>query len=322
MIIGKPNDIPSSEITPESVYLNRRQLLAASSVAVGLSAVPSLALATQSGPDWLTNKISQPISTTLKSDETITPWEDATQYNNFYEFGFGKSDPAKYADTLTTDPWSIEISGEVGKPGKIHLEELVAPNKLEERVYRFRCVEAWSMVVPWLGFSLADLLKRFEPTAEAKFVQFETLFDPKQFPAQNTSALPWPYMEGLRIDEAMNPLAFLVVGMYGKVLPNQNGAPIRLMVPWKYGFKSIKSIVKIRLVKAMPKTTWNILQPNEYGFYANVNPEVDHPRWSQKTERRLPSSLFSPNRIPTLKFNGYEEQVAYLYKDMDLARYF
>ena len=322
MIIGKPKEIPSSEITPENVYLNRRQLLAASSAAVGLSAVPSLALAANAGPDWLANKISQPKNTTFTLDETVTPWEDATQYNNFYEFGFGKSDPAKYADMLTTDPWSIEISGEVGKPGKLHLEELVAPNKLEERVYRFRCVEAWSMVVPWLGFSLADLLKRFEPTAEAKFVQFETLLDPKQFPAQRTSSFPWPYMEGLRIDEAMNPLAFLVVGMYGKVLPNQNGAPIRLMLPWKYGFKSIKSIVKIHLVKEMPKTTWNVLQPSEYGFYANVNPEVDHPRWSQKTERRLPSSLFSPNRIPTLKFNGYEEQVAYLYKGMDLARYY
>ncbi|WP_428242519.1 protein-methionine-sulfoxide reductase catalytic subunit MsrP [Gynuella sp.] len=322
MIIGKSNDILSSEITSESIYVNRRQLLAASTAALGLSAISSLTQASNSGASWLTTKISQPWKTTIKTDETVTPWEDATQYNNFYEFGFGKSDPAKYADRLTTDPWSIEISGEVSKPGTLHLEDLVAPSHLEERIYRFRCVEAWSMVVPWLGFSLADLLKRFEPTADARFVQFETLFDPKQFPAQKSSSFPWPYMEGLRIDEAMNPLAFMAVGMYGKVLPNQNGAPIRLVVPWKYGFKSIKSIVKIRLVKDMPKTTWNMLQASEYGFYANVNPDVDHPRWSQKTERRLPSSLFTPNRIPTLKFNGYEEQVAYLYKDMDLRKFY
>ncbi|AJQ97393.1 protein-methionine-sulfoxide reductase catalytic subunit MsrP [Gynuella sunshinyii] len=322
MIIGKSNDILSSEITSESIYVNRRQLLAASTAALGLSAIPSLTQAATSSTSWLTTKISQPWKTTITTDESVTPWEDATQYNNFYEFGFGKSDPAKYADRLKTEPWSIEISGEVSKPGTLHLEDLVAPNQLEERIYRFRCVEAWSMVVPWLGFSLADLLKRFEPTADARFVQFETLFDPKQFPAQKSSSFPWPYMEGLRIDEAMNPLAFMAVGMYGKVLPNQNGAPIRLVVPWKYGFKSIKSIVKIRLVKEMPKTTWNMLQASEYGFYANVNPEVDHPRWSQKTERRLPSSLFTPNRIPTLKFNGYEEQVAYLYKDMDLRKFY
>lgn len=257
--------------------------------------------------------------------EAITPFEDATRYNNFYEFGLGKEDPYQKAHTLKTRPWSVTIEGEVEKPGIYTLEDVLKPHAPEERIYRLRCVEAWSMVIPWLGFPLADLLRRVKPTSKAKFVYFETLHDPKQMPAQSSifSTLDWPYREGLRIDEAMHPLTLLATGMYGKPLPNQNGAPLRLVVPWKYGFKSIKSIVKIRLQEAQPKTSWEMADPKEYGFYANVNPEVDHPRWSQSMERRLPSaSLFKPSLIKTLPFNGYAEQVAHLYRGMDLRRYF
>ncbi len=327
MLIRKPADISSAEITSESVYLNRRQLLAASGATIGLTALsPSLlASSTPPPPVWMQRKISAKLGASIKlsNNDPLTPLSDASSYNNFYEFGFTKEDPKKNSAAFRTDPWSIEISGQVKHPGRIQLEDLISPYQLEERIYRFRCVEAWSMVVPWLGFSLADLLKKVEPTSDAKYVYFETLTDPEQFPEQASalSSFPWPYREGLRLDEAMNPLSFLTVGLYGKALPNQNGAPIRLIVPWKYGFKSIKSIVKIHLTSTMPTTTWNTLQPQEYGFYANVNPEVDHPRWSQAAERRLPSSLFNPNRIPTLKFNGYEKEVAHLYKDMDLSKY-
>lgn len=328
MLIGKPKTILSSEITSESVYLNRRNFMAASAATIGLAALSTTA-STQAKttiitPAWLSNKISKSRGTTITAKEPLTPFDDVTSYNNFYEFGFSKEDPKKNAGKFITDPWSIDITGEVKHPGKINLEDLIAPHQLEERVYRFRCVEAWSMVVPWLGFSLADLLKKVEPTSDAKYVYFETLNDPKQFPEQASklSTFPWPYREGLRIDEAMHPLSFMSVGLYGKALPNQNGAPIRLIVPWKYGFKSIKSIVKIHFSKTQPVTTWNTLQSSEYGFYANVNPEVSHPRWSQANERRLPSSLFKPNRVPTLKFNGYEKEVAALYKGMDLRKSF
>jgi sulfoxide reductase catalytic subunit YedY len=258
------------------------------------------------------------------TSETLTPYDDIKRYNNFYEFGTDKEDPARYADALSTDPWSITVEGEVEKPGTYHLEDLLAKVDLEERIYRLRCVEAWSMVVPWIGFPLADLIKQFQPTSKANYIEFETLYRPDEMVGQQSrfGTIDWPYVEGLRMDEAMNPLTLMAVGLYGRVMPNQNGAPIRLVVPWKYGFKSIKSIVKIRLVKKQPKTTWQTLAPAEYGFYANVNPDVDHPRWSQKSERRLPSTFFSPNRLLTEPFNGYGEQVASLYKGMDLHKFY
>jgi sulfoxide reductase catalytic subunit YedY len=260
----------------------------------------------------------------FSTDEKKTPFEDVTRYNNFYEFGTGKGDPARYADEMSVDPWSVVVEGECGRPGEYALEDLLKPHEYQERVYRLRCVEAWSMVIPWIGVPLADIIKRLEPNSRAKYVYFETLYDPDQMRGQRSlfSTIDWPYQEGLRMDEAMNELSFLAVGLYGKTMPNQNGAPIRLVVPWKYGFKSIKSIVKIRFQEERPKTTWEMLAPQEYGFYANVNPEVDHPRWSQKRERRLPSGLLSPNWMKTVKFNGYGEQVADLYKGMDLSKFY
>ncbi len=254
--------------------------------------------------------------------DAVTPQAIAMAYNNFYEFGTAKDDPAANAQRLTIDPWSVEVAGEVAKPGLYALEDILKPHALEERIYRLRCVEAWSMVVPWIGFPLGDLIKRFEPTGDAKYVEFTTLYRPEEMPGARSifSGIRFPYVEGLRLDEAYHPLAILAVGMYGDRLPKQNGAPLRLVVPWKYGFKSIKSIVKIRLTARQPRTTWNLSAPQEYGFYANVNPAVDHPRWSQKTERRLPSSLLRPNRMDTLPFNGYGEEVASLYADMNLRK--
>lgn len=326
MIIKSAADIPSSEITPESVYLRRREFIGASAAITAGAAFPVTALASDSAglPALQYRRASFDGNNGFYTDEAQTPYEDVKRYNNFYEFGTDKEDPARYASALTTDPWSITISGEVDKPGVYPLEDILSRVDLEERIYRLRCVEAWSMVIPWVGFSLANLLKQFQPTSKAKYVQFETLMRPKEMRGQRslTSAIDWPYVEGLRIDEAMHPLAMLAVGLYGKVLPNQNGAPIRLVVPWKYGFKSIKSIVKIKFLRRRPATTWQSLQASEYGFYANVNPAVDHPRWSQKSERRLPSTLFSPNRILTQPFNGYGEQVASLYSGMDLAKYY
>jgi len=303
--------IPSSEITDPALYLRRREFIRAAAATAGAALVPGAACAAAEPQGRaLTNVVPGPFGT----DEERTPFEDAASYNNFYEFGTGKGDPARNAHTLRPEPWSVEIAGEVAKPGTIGLEDLLKPHTLEERVYRLRCVEAWSMVIPWIGFPLGDLLKRFEPTGNAKFVEFATLVDPEQMPGQRRAVLDWPYMEGLRIDEAMNPLAILAVGMYGRVLPNQNGAPLRLVVPWKYGFKSIKSIVRIRLTKERPKTSWNVSAPREYGFFSNVNPEVDHPRWSQARERRIGEF----RKRKTLPFNGYAEQVASLYTGMDL----
>lgn len=255
-------------------------------------------------------------------DEAITPFKDATHYNNFYEFGTDKGDPAANAGALKTEPWSVVVDGEVGKPGRYALEDFMKPYQLEERIYRLRCVEAWSMVIPWIGFPISALLKEVEPTSKAKFIRFETLQDPKTMPGQRSgfALIDWPYVEGLRLDEAMNPLAILAVGMYGRELPNQNGAPLRLVVPWKYGFKSIKSIVRISLVSEQPKTTWQSIASNEYGFYANVNPAVDHPRWTQARERRLPSGLFKPNVRDTQMFNGYSDEVASLYAGLDLRK--
>ncbi len=336
MFIKKPGDIAPSEITPESIYLARRDFMRgtiATSV-LGAAALSSqnvfadpkhvAAEAIDKGPEWLSSRVSVAKADTQKLSDTLTPYEHVTSYNNFYEFGYDKGDPAKRSGKFKPDPWQVEIAGQVGKPGKYNLEDLLKGIDLEERVYRLRCVEAWSMVVPWVGFSLASLLKRFEPNSNAKYVSFVTLKDSKQFPAQasSLSTIDWPYREALRIDEAMHPLTILAVGLYGKTLPNQNGAPLRLVVPWKYGFKSIKSIVKIEFTEKQPKTTWSQLAPGEYGFYANVNPTVDHPRWTQARERRLPSTLFNPNLIPTQMFNGYADQVANLYTGMDLKKFY
>lgn len=335
MIIKSSSDIPSSEITPEPIYRARREFMrgAISTMALGVGASlasPILAATQYShagetkAPAWLKQQLLATKANSQTLDEKLTPYEHVTSYNNFYEFGYEKSDPADKAGALTTDPWSVEISGEVAKPGVYSLEDILKGVDLEERVYRLRCVEAWSMVIPWIGFSLADLLKKVQPTSKAKYVAFYTLERPSEMPEQKSrfSSIDWPYREGLRIDEAMHPLTLMAVGLYGQVLPNQNGAPLRLVVPWKYGFKSIKSIVKIELSETQPKTTWNMLQPREYGFYANVNPQVDHPRWSQASERRLPSGLLKPNIIPTQLFNGYADQVADLYKGMDLQKFY
>ena len=319
------SNIPSSEITPESVFLKRREFMKGSLVAAaGLSPLMAQASAGSAQAALNYQKVSPRHKQGFYTPESLTPYDDVKNYCNFYEFGTDKTDPAKYAHALTTDPWSIEVEGEIDKPATYQLEDILSWVDLEERIYRLRCVEAWSMVIPWVGFPLADLIKKVRPTSKAKYIQFVTLKRRSEMRGQRSiaSAIDWPYREGLRMDEAMNPLAFLAVGLYGKTLPNQNGAPIRLVVPWKYGFKSIKSIVKIRFLETQPQTTWQDLAPREYGFYANVNPEVDHPRWSQKSERRLPSSFFSPNRLLTEKFNGYGEQVAHLYKGMDLRKYY
>ena len=320
MLIRRPPDIPSSEITPERVYAARRRfiksgLFAFAAAALGCSRDESGATAAEPArPLGALTFTKSPLST----DEPLTSFDAITSYNNFYEFGADKEDPKRYAGSLRVRPWSIAVEGEVAKPGVIAYEDFVRPHPLEERIYRLRCVEAWSMVIPWIGFPLGKALERFEPTSRAKFVAFETLHDPEQMPGQRRRILDWPYREGLRIDEAMHPLTILAVGLYGKELPNQNGAPLRLVVPWKYGFKSIKSIVRIRLVEQMPPTSWNMAQPSEYGFYSNVNPEVDHPRWSQKTERRIGEF----RRRNTLPFNGYADQVASLYAGMDLRTYY
>lgn len=324
-------DCKSSEITPEAVYRERRRFMAASGVLLAGSLLPDWLLAgtarygqvpEAAAPDWFARQLQGVRWQDAPQDEALTPWSAATDYNNFYEFGPDKGDPAANAGRMSTADWTVQVDGEVARPGRYGLEELFSEQTLEERIYRLRCVEAWSMVIPWLGFPLAALLKKVEPTANARYVRFESLVDERVMPGvtSNFARIDWPYVEGLRLDEAMHPLTILAVGMYGRILPNQNGAPLRLMVPWKYGFKSIKSIVRISLVAEQPVTTWQSMAPQEYGFYANVNPQVDHPRWSQARERRLPSSLFSPNIRPTLMFNGYAEEVAGLYAGMDLHR--
>jgi len=307
-------DLNESDVTPYDVYQQRRRFLQSGIAIAGAAIAGSVLSPDVSAALQLDSIKPGPFST----DEEKTPLEDVTSYNNFYEFGVDKSDPARHAHKLITDPWSVTISGEVGRPGTYTLEDILKPHALEERIYRLRCVEGWSMVIPWVGFPLADLLKRFEPTSKAKYVEFETLVDKKQMPGQRRRVLDWPYREGLRIDEAMNPLTLIAVGLYGDVLPNQNGAPIRLVVPWKYGFKSIKSIVKIRLRGTQPTSSWTKSAPQEYGFYSNVNPNVSHPRWSQKRERRIGEW----RKRKTLMFNGYEQQVASLYTGMDLKKYF
>jgi sulfoxide reductase catalytic subunit YedY len=318
MLIRKPSDIPSSGITPESVYLGRRSFLGAAA-GIGLSAVAgsgALSLLGCTGSGDAEGRAVTSRGGAGAPDDTVTEESKVTGYNNFYEFGTDKRDPAENARHFRTRPWTIAVEGLVAKPAVYQLEDFVRPSRIEERVYRLRCVEAWSAVIPWLGFPLADVLRRAEPLGSARFVELTTLHDPEQMPGQRRNVLDWPYTEGLRLDEAMHPLAILSTGMYGKALPNQNGAPLRLVVPWKYGFKSIKSIVKLRLTEAQPKTAWNASAPREYGFYSNVNPEVDHPRWTQAKERRLGEW----RKRPTLMFNGYGEQVARLYAGMDLRR--
>jgi sulfoxide reductase catalytic subunit YedY len=314
MLIRNSRSIPSSEITPKHVYLTRRTLLAGVAGLLGAGTVTGDAAA-------------EPLSASpspFSTDEKRTSLKDVTSYNNFYEFGVGKDDPARNAGALTAKPWTVKIDGLVNKPGDYPLEDLLKPVSLEERVYRMRCVEGWSMVIPWVGFPLAEVLKRADPLGSAKYVAFETLKRPSEMPAQASlfPVLDWPYLEGLRLDEALHPLTILAVGLYGETLPNQNGAPFRLIVPWKYGFKGIKSIVRISLVEKEPPTSWNKQAPQEYGFYANVNPAVDHPRWSQATERRIGESGIFVKRRPTLPFNGYAEQVASLYAGMDLKKFY
>jgi sulfoxide reductase catalytic subunit YedY len=322
------SQIKPSEITPPDAYFNRRRIL------TGMLAASASAAVGRSAAAVLPAQAGAPLTYTLDShdsvdalvhapdqDEKPNTWYQITNYNNYYEFGVNKSDPAANAGQLQTRPWNVTVEGEAEVTGNFPIEDLLKPYALEERIYRFRCVEAWSMVIPWVGFPLAALLRRFKPTSRAKYVAFETLYRPSQMPGQREPILDWPYREGLRIDEAMNPLAMMVVGLYGKVLPNQNGAPLRLIVPWKYGFKSIKSIVKIGFTETQPKTTWSQAASGEYGFYANVNPNVPHPRWSQATERRIGAPLFH-ERQATLMFNGYAEEVAYLYRGMNLHQHF
>ncbi|RCX33200.1 protein-methionine-sulfoxide reductase catalytic subunit MsrP [Thioalbus denitrificans] len=313
MLIKRPPDVLPSEITPESVYRRRRDFLRTAAVAGAGLLLPGLLSAPARAA-----KIEGVAPGPFGTDEEPTPYDAVTGYNNFYEFGTGKSDPAANAHSLRTRPWSVAVEGEVAKPGVYDIEDILKWFPLEERIYRLRCVEAWSMVIPWVGFPLAFLVKRVEPTSRAKFIQFVTLHDPEQMPGQKRPVLQWPYVEGLRMDEALHPLALLAVGLYGETLPNQNGAPIRLVVPWKYGFKSIKSIVGLRFVEGQPETSWNRAAAGEYGFYANVNPAVDHPRWSQARERRIGEFL----KRDTLPFNGYAEQVAGLYGGMDLGKNF
>jgi len=295
------NTLSRADVTPKAVFLNRRQLMAGTGAVLGAGMLGDRA----------------------RAQEALEPnsWEEITSYNNFYEFGTGKTDPAANAHMLTTDPWEITIDGMVDNPGTYSLAEILEGQAIEERIYRFRCVEAWSMVIPWNGFELADLLTRVGVQEGARYVAFETLVRPEEMPGQRSPILEWPYREGLRLDEAMHPLTLMATGLYGEPMPNQNGAPIRLVVPWKYGFKSIKSIVRITLTDEEPPTTWNMQNPREYGFYSNVNPQVDHPRWSQASERRVGGGLFA-RRIPTLMFNGYEEEVASLYEGMDLSEYY
>ncbi len=316
MLIRRADEIPASEITDERMYLRRREFLQACGIAaVGLAA-GGADLGAQSGgrPPKLANVTPGPYGTT----EAKTPYETVTTYNNFYEFGTDKSSPSQLAGTLKPRPWTVKVDGECDRPADYDVDDLLKPHALEERVYRMRCVEGWSMVIPWVGVPLGEVLKRFGPTSRAKFVEFTTLYDTRQMPGQRYTVLAWPYVEGLRLDEAMHPLTILAVGLYGVALPNQNGAPLRLVVPWKYGFKGIKSIVRIRFVEQQPVNSWQRQNSTEYGFYSNVNPEVDHPRWSQATERRL-GEFF---KRKTLMFNGYGDQVAGLYAGMDLRKNF
>jgi len=325
------DDLPASEITPRTVFESRRRLLAlvAAAGAAGSLSPWAARRALAQAPASHGPKLAAALNRAYAVTDRQTPYEDVTTYNNFYEFGTDKSDPARYADTLRPRPWQVAVEGLVNKPKVFDLDELLKLAPLEERIYRLRCVEGWSMVIPWIGYPLASLIRHVEPLGSAKYVQFISLADKKQMPGLASPVLDWPYSEGLRMDEAMHPLALLTFGLYGEVLPRQNGAPVRMVLPWKYGFKGAKSIVRIRFLDRQPPTSWNLAAPQEYGFYSNVNPEVDHPRWSQATERRIGedkggggfSALFAPKR-KTLMFNGYADQVASLYRGMDLRKYF
>jgi sulfoxide reductase catalytic subunit YedY len=305
--VVKASDVKSSEITPRSVYLNRRAFIASAAAAGAM--LPFLPATAEAG-----EKLPDVAKTPFGKGEELTSVMSVTSYNNFYEFGADKRDPSRNSRDFKPKPWSVTVDGLCAKPGEVSFEELVKPHRLEERIYRLRCVEAWSMVIPWVGVPLADVIKRFEPLGDAKFVAFETVMRPDEMVGQRTAILKWPYVEGLRMDEAMHPLTILGIGMYGETMPNQNGAPVRLVVPWKYGFKSIKSIVRISFVDKQPRATWNEQAPHEYGFYSNVNPERDHPRWSQRKERRIGELL----KRDTLPFNGYADEVGQLYAGMDL----
>ena len=326
MLIRTPSGLEPlpSELTPRPAWQARRSLLSAAAGAAAFS-IAGRSFAQTAAPSQLIGGngpklLAKPGS--VVTMEKATPYKDVTSYNNFYEFGTEKEDPARYANTLKPRPWTLAIEGAVNKPRSFDLDELLKLAPLEERIYRMRCVEGWSMVIPWIGVSLAEIIKRVEPTGNAKFVEFYTLADPKQMPGLKSSVLQWPYVEGLRLDEANHPLTLLTLGLYGEVLPNANGAPVRVVVPWKYGFKSGKSIVRMRFVEKQPITSWNRAAPHEYGFYSNVNPEVDHPRWSQATERRIGEDGFTQRKRKTLMFNGYAEQVASLYGGMDLRKLF
>jgi sulfoxide reductase catalytic subunit YedY len=308
--------IDPSDITPREVFFNRRALLAGVLASGASSLLKPPRAQAPNGP-----KLQYTHNAKYSVTEAPNKYDEITGYNNYYEFGTDKEDPKANAQSFKPEPWTVTVDGEADIKGKFALEDLLKGQALEERIYRFRCVEAWSMVIPWVGFPLSDLLARFKPTSKAKYVQFTTLYDPRQMPGQRERVLNWPYVEGLRIDEAMHPLALMAVGLYGQKLPNQDGAPLRLVVPWKYGFKSIKAIAKISFTERQPNTAWNLAAPNEYGFYANVNPQVDHPRWSQATERHIGAGFLAARR-PTLPFNGYADVVADLYKGMDLRRYF
>jgi sulfoxide reductase catalytic subunit YedY len=316
VLLKKAPDIKSSEITDKKLYINRRQFIAGSTamVASGLLSTPL--------HQELQNRSKEKLKIVKRGEYTVpeknTAYEEATSYTNFYEFSTGKRSVKELSQSFRTRPWSLSVEGAVERPRKFDIEELIHMFPLEERIYRWRCVEAWSMVIPWIGYPLAEFIKKCQPTSDAEYVEFTTLFDPEQMPGQKTNVLSWPYVEGLRMDEAMHPLTLVAFGLYDEILPNQNGAPIRLVVPWKYGFKSIKSIVKVKFVKKMPKSAWVKKKPEEYGFYANVNPEVDHPRWSQATERRIGEE----GRRKTLMFNGYAEQVEHLYAGMNLKKFY
>lgn len=317
MLIRKPSDIRPSEITSHTNYLNRRDFIRAGAIAGGSLLAPAALGAVI--PEGQLAKLENVSSSPFSTDEMQNSYDDITTYNNYYEFGTGKEQPAMYARDFEPRPWTISVEGHAEKTGSFDLDDFIKPFDLEERIYRMRCVEAWSMVIPWVGISLADVVKHLQPTSKAKYVAFETLNDADRMPGVRRRVLDWPYREGLTIAEATNPLPILAVGLYGEVLPNQNGAPIRLVVPWKYGFKGIKSIVTIRFTEDRPETSWNMSQASEYGFYANVNPNVNHPRWSQARERRIGGSVFA-SKQPTLMYNGYGEQVADLYKGLDLRR--
>lgn len=319
MLIQKPADIRPCEITSRENYLNRRKFIQSGAIAGG-SLLTGQALAAVVPTDRGA-KLAEVQESDFSTSEDANSFEDISTYNNYYEFGTQKDDPYRNAQNFKPHPWTIEVTGHAEKTGTFHLEDFLKPYALEERIYRMRCVEAWSMVIPWVGIPLADIIKHFQPTSNAKFVRFETLNDSKRMPGQRSRVLRWPYREGLTIAEATHPLTILAVGIYGEVLPNQNGAPIRLVVPWKYGFKGIKGIVKMSFVEKQPKSSWELAASREYGFYANVNPKVNHPRWSQARERRIGSGLFA-SKIPTLMFNGYGEQVAHLYDGLDLRRNF